>query len=156
MTYQPKLARFTSRDPLPDDGNMLLDPMPDQWNRDYRYTDNNPVTMVDPSGLVGAASYGGINAWDPYDRINGGKAPGDWTCDRAKTQLGKQIKEWRTQGYNYAADLLQHFLSNSGKEYSATAANIKETATHAKDKVCGLIGDDACEHRKGDSALAGC
>ena len=43
--YEPKLARFTSRDPLVSDGTLLID-----LRNLYAYVDNNPVSDVDPSG----------------------------------------------------------------------------------------------------------
>jgi len=57
--YQPKLARFMSRDPLPDSGVTVLSPVPDlrrrstteAYTQPYVYVFNNPINLADPSGL---------------------------------------------------------------------------------------------------------
>jgi hypothetical protein len=70
--YQPTLARFLSRDPLPENGTQILYPFPDTKPSKtlapipslastntpshsdlnlYRYVWNNPVVLFDPSGL---------------------------------------------------------------------------------------------------------
>jgi RHS repeat-associated protein len=57
--YQPVVARFMSRDPLPADGSMLLHPMPNMvpaFSSDahstYAYVSNSPLRYIDPSGMV--------------------------------------------------------------------------------------------------------
>lgn len=53
--YQPKLGRFLSRDPMPENGVTLLSPVPDMtryWQDSaYAYVRNNPVNLADPSGM---------------------------------------------------------------------------------------------------------
>lgn len=55
--YQPKLGRFMSRDPLPENGPDIFYPVPDMrkyWKpatEPYVYVENNPVNLADPSGL---------------------------------------------------------------------------------------------------------
>lgn len=44
--YQPTLARFTSRDPLPPSGQPVL------MNGTYKYANNSPLAFADPSGLA--------------------------------------------------------------------------------------------------------
>lgn len=68
--YQPKLARFMSRDPMPANGITVLSPVPDMrkyWNpasEPYVYVGNNPANFVDPSGLV--RSFCGESDFKPY------------------------------------------------------------------------------------------
>lgn len=47
--YQPTLARFTARDPLPQNGPVLMGRVPSSV---YAYTENNPIVQIDPSGMV--------------------------------------------------------------------------------------------------------
>lgn len=58
--YMPKLARFTARDPLSENGADLLGGLPRSASahavngpmstHPYAYVDNNPVNFVEPSG----------------------------------------------------------------------------------------------------------
>lgn len=54
--YEPKLGRFLSRDPLPENGAELVHPVPDMTR--YPYARNNPVNRVDPDGLQTAGDVG--------------------------------------------------------------------------------------------------
>ncbi len=56
--YSPQLARFASRDPLPQDGHpdTLFDNNPfgqrlALLQNLYKYCDNSPLNKIDPSGL---------------------------------------------------------------------------------------------------------
>jgi RHS repeat-associated protein len=56
--YQPSLGRFLSRDPILADGPQILYPFPDMTTASasefvglYSYVSNNPINLVDPSGL---------------------------------------------------------------------------------------------------------
>ena len=46
--YQPTLARFTARDPLPQEGPVLMGRIP---GNTYAYAESNPVNRMDPSGM---------------------------------------------------------------------------------------------------------
>jgi len=50
--YQPKLARFMSRDPLPANGVELLSPIPRMREHIYVYVKNNPINLYDSSGMA--------------------------------------------------------------------------------------------------------
>lgn len=47
--YEPKLGRFLSRDPRPENGIELLYPFPNMTR--YAYVQSSPITFSDPSGL---------------------------------------------------------------------------------------------------------
>ncbi len=53
--YQPELGRFTARDPMPENGQILFTNLPDGIMTNpphpYDYADNNPINKTDPSGL---------------------------------------------------------------------------------------------------------
>lgn len=57
--YQPKLARFMSRDPLPAHGVDIFYPVPDMrkfvrssaYDQPYVYANSSPINFSDPSGL---------------------------------------------------------------------------------------------------------
>jgi hypothetical protein len=51
--YQPTLARFLSRDPLPENGTQILYPLPgasQSVSNLYVYAENAPSDLTDPSG----------------------------------------------------------------------------------------------------------
>ncbi len=59
--YQPTVARFTARDPLPQNGDpvLLMNSHP------YSYADNNPTRKRDPSGLDAAENFEDLlDDWD--------------------------------------------------------------------------------------------
>lgn len=49
--YMPTLARFTSRDPLPEVGNAILGGVHFKSMNAYAYAESDPVNNVDPSGI---------------------------------------------------------------------------------------------------------
>ena len=49
--YMPTLARFTSRDPLPETGAAVLGGVHVQSGNAYAYCESNTVNKVDPSGM---------------------------------------------------------------------------------------------------------
>lgn len=73
--YDPAIGRFLSVDPIMD----LADP--EQWNA-YSYSNNNPVTKSDPTGLypgvqLDPGSGGGCGCDNGYDGGESGPRPGD-------------------------------------------------------------------------------
>jgi len=83
--YQPKLARFMWRDPLPENGPDIFYPVPDMrqfassqrsFEQPYVYVQNDPVNCADPSGLDGGPSH-------PYPKF-----PGSQKCDPASDNVG--------------------------------------------------------------------
>ncbi len=63
--YQPKLGRFMSRDPMPENGITVLSPVPDmrkyykqdeEREHEYVYAQNNPINRIDSSGLCSVAT----------------------------------------------------------------------------------------------------
>jgi hypothetical protein len=44
--YMPTVARFASRDPLPEDGEPVV------LGTSYWYADNSPIMLIDPSGMM--------------------------------------------------------------------------------------------------------
>ena len=78
----------------------------------YQYVRSNPVTALDPMGLK------------------------TWTEATAKAELKEQITSWRGSGYNFAADLMQHFVDKKGPQaYTPTQANIDEVKKHGRDRI---------------------
>ncbi|PWR13637.1 hypothetical protein DKT69_20140 [Micromonospora sicca] len=67
--YDPFIGRFTSVDPLIDFNN------PQQWNG-YSYSDNNPATLTDPSGLDPCIHGGGGCHYDGHDPDGALEQPG--------------------------------------------------------------------------------
>jgi uncharacterized protein RhaS with RHS repeats len=57
----------------------------------YRYEGNDPTRRLDPSGM-----------------------DSQWTESSALQQLKGQIQEWREKKFNFAANLLQHFIDKKG------------------------------------------
>ena len=58
--YEPKLARFMSRDPLPENGPDIFYPVPDMrryykaYSEPYVHSQNDPINRIDPSELQAA------------------------------------------------------------------------------------------------------
>ena len=112
--YDPSLGRFISVDPLLD----LADP---QQMNGYTYSNNNPATLSDPSGLrpMGACDHGGAcnvgsadkpkwETWTPNS--NGGW---DWGWSSSDTQTYKD----KSSGQSYEVTTRVQYRHKSG--YSA-------------------------------------
>ncbi|MFD5435128.1 RHS repeat-associated core domain-containing protein [Kitasatospora sp. NPDC127067] len=65
--YQPTTGRFISPDPILDQTN------PQQWNA-YAYSNNNPINLSDPSGLIplGCGTEGACYGYSPDNGCKGG------------------------------------------------------------------------------------
>ncbi len=67
---------------------------------------------------------------------------GGWDEKSARRACKGQIAKWRAAKYNFAANLLQYFLSKRGlKDYSHTSADLAEIKKYAALKICDRIGD---------------
>ncbi len=63
-----------------------------------------------------------------------------WTLSSAKKQIRDEITNWRSSGYIFAANLLEHFLGGRGPiAYSPSASDIAEIQVQGKKKICSKI-----------------
>jgi len=61
-----------------------------------------------------------------------------------------QIAAWRTQGYNLAANHMEHFLKNSGLNYTGNAADKVEAQVHGYNLIKNEIGKDIAKALRDD------
>src|SRR5438046_3070960 len=74
--YMPTVARFTARDPLPQNGEPVLFPTP------YWYGNNSPALSIDPSGMLT------ITGIEPFpDAKCGAHADYTWDFELAKKPI---------------------------------------------------------------------
>ncbi len=87
--YHPILMRWLNRDQIEEEGGSNL----------YAFCNNSGVFTVDVDGRWSLRW-----PWSP-----------DWTEDTARQSVTEEIQGMRRSGYNFAADALAHFLSNTGR-----------------------------------------
>ncbi|WP_408052753.1 polymorphic toxin-type HINT domain-containing protein [Streptomyces sp. HO565] len=146
--YDPTLGRFVSVDPLLD----LNDP---QQANGYTYSNNNPTTLSDPSGLMAAANRSGgeletkdeVNIFEyelEYDYDNDGyvgdPANGDTSDWRGESQSASDLN-----GDGYIAvypgvDLPSTF--RHAKQYIETFRGYMEDFCHSTDISCYTNTED--------------
>jgi hypothetical protein len=149
--FDPRVGRWLSDDPIRwDAGDVNL----------QRYVGNNPTNSTDPSGLaeesaakagVGVARSLGVSgvAKSPEDAAGVARVPNEpprqktawnWTEETARARIRQQIQEWRAMRCDFAADLMEYFLSAKEKpNYQPTPANIEEAYSNSDWMIRRLI-----------------
>ena len=125
--YDPKTARWLTQDPLGfDAGDTNL----------YRYVNKMPTMAVDPSGLQD------VNAVGLAQEL---KQRPEWTVEKAKGILRNQIKEWRGKGWNFTANLLEHFVANTGNVYRPSKKDVDEVKDYVEPQIRYILGKEGPE-----------
>jgi RHS repeat-associated protein len=135
--YDPLTGRWPSRDMIGERGGMNL----------YGFVGNDGLNEWDLLGLL----MPGVGLPGPPPIPGPGSGPPTEKYHRAR--LEGAIKRWRGLEYNFAADLMQHFLDKSNANYPVTQDNINEVKKHGKKKICEEISKYACKNRLGKRAM---
>jgi uncharacterized protein RhaS with RHS repeats len=117
--YNPVNGVFMEQDPtgfVAGDDNL------------YRFVGNDPANATDPTGLIG-------KDWDDVARQEKARENAGWTVTKAVDVLKEQIAEWKTAGYNFAANILQAFIKNTGQGYTPNESDITEVQEHSVSMV---------------------
>lgn len=65
-----------------------------------------------------------------------------WDEPSARAACQAEIESWRKSGFNFAANLFQHFLEKKGPaEYAPSSSDIEEIKTYAAKFVCDAIAE---------------
>ncbi len=133
--YQKEIARFTGADPLLSSGHVEG---PQSWNK-YAYSENNPLSMVDRTGLYVCKA--GKTRCEQFDAAFA-KATSDLDKIAAKYKGGKDSKEYKkaeralsvygAKGVNNGVFI----LSNDGEGSGRTSTN-GTTVAKTKDNPTG-------------------
>ncbi|MGW4115107.1 RHS repeat-associated core domain-containing protein [Actinosynnema sp. NPDC004786] len=86
--YDPALGRFLSVDPLMDSAD------PQQWNG-YAYSNNSPITLSDPTGMIRQCGPDGVGCGARNDDNSNAHNPVvyEQRVDR-RAQVQEQVKQW--------------------------------------------------------------
>ena len=92
--YDPRLGRFLSPDPIVGDVTSSQ-----SWNL-YSYVGNNPLSYVDPTGLVQAGPCGSL--YSGCMHFGGGGAGGGWTMQTTSVTTTETVHGVMAVPYRYA------------------------------------------------------
>lgn len=79
-----------------------------------------------------------------------GKYGAGWEEGYYREIMKMQIAAWRTWGYNLAANHMEHFLKNSGLNYTGNAADKVEAQVHGYNLIKNEIGKDIAKALRDD------
>jgi RHS repeat-associated protein len=102
--FSPTLFRWVREDPLQFDAFDV---------NFFHYDHNNPTSQLDFLGLDGLSA------------ARGGTVPPSNEAECGAV-LRSVISDWRKQNWHFPANLLTHYLSNTGVPYVPTGADIQE------------------------------
>ncbi len=114
--YSPTLGTWISQDPFGPTGGLNL----------YGFDWNNPAGSVDPAGLIPTHPPG---PWGPPSNSYAGYI----------NTIQTEIKSWRSSGFDFAAALLQAFVTkrfpggNAGMAFERFAPEIKKYPEYRED-----------------------
>jgi RHS repeat-associated protein len=125
--YAPKLARFTTIDPVHTWEENLADPQ--RWNR-YAYTRNNPLAFVDPDGRA---------LETPWDALNVGIGLASFAANVASGNVGGAIVDAVGVVYDATATAVPFLPGGAGTAIRAVRAADKTVdLVRAVDKTADL------------------
>jgi len=140
--YQPNLQRWVNRDPIGERGGINL----------YRYTENNPVNKLDPSGknVLALLTISAITAYAAYELWEGWHDASEET-DKAKANTQNLLNGDPLNLPNDAENQLKNDIILPCKAGFKAAANTPEIslspnfngALHASEAIPDAIGEDA-------------
>ena len=123
--YTSGMGRFTSPDPLLSSGQLSN---PQAWNR-YTYTLNNPLRIVDPTGL-----------WD-WDESAGGNMSDEDLEAIARNRRDKRHK-WAQNALNFRDQFRSGLDSADEAAGSSTLSDDQQSAAQAAVNSYGTEGDE--------------
>jgi RHS repeat-associated protein len=131
--YDSATGRFMSVDPL-------IEPTKPQSLNGYSYSENNPVTTSDPSGLSNSISCSGSDCDGEWQFKESHQAP-----DFSTGQSWEDKYPWETSNYWYYDDRTCNDACQAGLNAAAAAAAEKTPTITGISGLCGIDVSSGCD-----------
>lgn len=131
--YDPATGRFISIDPL-------IEPTKPQSLNGYSYSENNPVTTSDPTGLSNSISCSGSDCDGEWQFKESHSAP-----DFSTGQSWEDKYPWETSNYWYYDDRPCNSACQAGLNAAAAAAAERTPTITGLSGMCGVDVSSGCD-----------